>query len=67
MARCSSYVRVPLSSAGYYLKSRSDIVRQILCLLKSNKDMKDDYLIVSREWHNDLHCPTGAGDPVGVP
>ena len=38
-----------LSSAGYYLKSRSDIIRLILCLPKSNKGMKDDYLIVSGE------------------
>ena len=33
---------------GYYLKSRSSIVRMISCLLKSNKGMKDDYVIVSR-------------------
>ena len=32
---------------GYYLKSRSDAVRLISCLPKSNKRMKDDYLIVS--------------------
>ena len=29
--------------------------------------MKDDYLIVSGEWSDDLHCPTRAGDPSGVP
>ena len=29
---------------GFYLKSRSPVVRLILCLLKSNKGMKDDYL-----------------------
>ena len=29
--------------------------------------MKDDYLIVSREWSDGLHCPTRAGDPGGVP
>ena len=28
----------------------------------SNKGMKDDYLIVSREWHDDLHCPTQEGE-----
>ena len=33
---------------GYYLKSRSPIVRLISYILKSNKGMKDDYLIASR-------------------
>ena len=33
--------------AGFYLKSRSNVVKLILCLPKSNKGMKDDYLIVS--------------------
>ena len=56
-----------LSGAGYYLKSQFEIVRLISCLLKSNKGMKDDYLIVSREWTDDLHCPTWAGDPGEVP
>ena len=56
-----------LASAGYYLKSRSDIIRLISCLPNSNKGMKDYYLIVSREWHDGLHCPTQAGDPGGVP
>ena len=35
--------------AGYYLKSRSNIIRLISCLPKLNKGMKDDYLIVSGE------------------
>ena len=56
-----------LSGARYYLKSRSEVVRLISCLPKSNKDMKDDYLIVSGEWSNDLHCLTRARDPSGVP
>ena len=55
-----------LSSAGYYLKSRSDIVRLISCLPKSNKGMKDDYLIASREWHDGFHYLTREGDPSGV-
>ena len=38
-----------LSSAGYYLKLQSDIIRLISFLPKSNKGMKDDYLIVSKE------------------
>ena len=32
--------------AGFYLKSRSDVVKLISCLAKSNKGMKDDYLII---------------------
>ena len=47
-----------LFGAGYYLKFRSDIIRLISCLPKSNKGMKDDYLLVSGEWHDGLHCPT---------
>ena len=56
-----------LAKVGYYLKSRFEIVRLISCLPKSNKGMKDDYLIASGEWSNDLHCPTQAGDPGAVP
>ena len=33
--------------AGFYLKSRSNVVKPISCLPKSNKGMKDDFLIVS--------------------
>ena len=43
---------------GFYLKSRSPVVKLISCLPKSNKGMKDDYLIVSGAWHDGLHCPT---------
>ena len=53
-----------LASAGYYLKSRSDVVRLISCLPKSNKD---DYLVISREWHNGIHYPVMAGKLGGVP
>ena len=38
-----------LAKPGYYLKSWSEIVRLISCLPKSNKGMKDDYLIASGE------------------
>ena len=51
---------------SYYLKSRSDEVRLISCLPKSNKGLKDDLLIVSGAWHNGLHCPIRAGTPGGV-
>ena len=53
--------------AGYYLKSRSNVVRLISCLPKSNKGMKDDYLIIFGKWNDGLHCPTQAGDPGEVP
>ena len=61
------YESLKLSGAGYYLKSQSEVVRLISCLPKSNKGMKDDCLIVSREWSDGLHCPTRAGDPGRVP
>ena len=53
--------------AGFYLKSWSDAVRLISCLSKSNKGMKDDYLIVSGPWHDSLPCPTQLGELGGVP
>ena len=56
-----------LSNVGYYLKSRAEVVRLISYLPKSNKGMKDDYLIALGEWTDGLHCPTQAGDPGGVP
>ena len=54
-------------SGGYYLKSWSNEVRLISYLTKSNKVMKDDYLVVSGGWHDGLHCPIRAGTPGGVP
>ena len=62
MNECHSLV-----DAGYYLKSRSTIVRLVLCLPKSNKGMKNDNLIASGEWHNGLHCPTREGKLGGIP
>ena len=52
MYKCHS-----LKNAGFYLKSRLDIVRLVSCLPKSNNGMKDDYLIASRAWHDGLPCP----------
>ena len=46
-----------LKSARYYLKSGSNVVKLVSCLPKSNKGVKDDYLIVSGAWHDGLHCP----------
>ena len=53
--------------AGFYLKSWSDTVKLISCLPKSNKRMKDDYLIVSGPWHDGLPYPTQLREPGGVP
>ena len=55
-----------LTGMGYYLKSRFEVIKLISCLTKSNKSMKDDYLIVSEEWNDNLHCLTRAGDLGGV-
>ena len=56
-----------LANSRYYLKSKSSIVRLILCFSKSNKGLKDNYLIASGEWHNGLHCPTQGGELGRVP
>ena len=56
-----------LKEGGYYLKSRSPVVKMISCLPKSNKGMKDDYVIVSGAWHDGHHCPTTEGEPGGIP
>ena len=55
-----------LTDRGYYLKSKSSIVRLVSCLSKSNKGMEDNYLITSREWHDGLHYLTREGEPSGV-
>ena len=52
-----------LKSTGYYLKTRVPEVKLILCLPKSNKGMDQDFLIISGEWHNGLHCLTQEGKP----
>ena len=54
-----------LVDSGYYLKSRFSIVRLVSHISKSNKGMKDDYLITSGEWHNGLHYPTREESQVG--
>ena len=50
-----------LSGQGYYLKSRYPAVRLIQCLPTSNKNLKDDFLIFSGEWHDVLPCPMEEG------
>ena len=52
---------------GFYLKSSSPIVRLISCLPKSNKGMKDDYLIALRAWHDGLHYLVRVEVPGGIP
>ena len=54
-----------LKRQGYYLKSRHPKVRLIQCLPTSNKNLKEDFLIFSREWHNGLPCPMEEGEPGG--
>ena len=54
-----------LKGQGYYLKSRHSKVRLIQCLPISNKGLKDDFLIFSRQWHDDLPCPVKKGTPGG--
>ena len=50
-----------LTEQGYYLKSRYPKVRLIQCFPDSNKGLKKDFLIISGEWHDGLHCPTREG------
>ena len=54
------------SRAGFYLKSRSSVVKLISCLPKSNKGMKDDFLILSGPCRDCLAYPTKAGEPGGA-
>ena len=51
-----------LKGQGYYLKSRRPEVRLIQCLPTSNKNLKEDFLIFSGEWHDGLPCPTEEGE-----
>lgn len=55
------------ADGGYYLKFRSSLVKLISCLPKSNKGMKDDFLIASRAWHDSLHCPVWEEELGGTP
>ena len=52
--------------AGFYITSRSSVVKLISCLPKSNKGMKDDFLILSDPWNDGLPCLTKLGEPGGV-
>ena len=48
---------------GYYLKSRYPQVRLIQCVPTSNKNLKEDFLIFSGEWHEGLPCSMEEGEP----
>ena len=56
-----------MKGQGYYLKLRYPEIRLIQCLPISNKGLKEDILIFSREWHDGLPCPTKEGTPGGGP
>ena len=51
----------------YYVKCRVPAVRLISYLPDSSKGMDEDFLIVSGNWHDALHCPTQEGEPSRVP
>lgn len=46
------------NEVGYYLKTRVSAIRLISCLPEMSKGMDKDFLIVSGEWHDELHCLT---------
>jgi len=52
---------------NYYIKCRVPTVRLISCIPESNKGMDEDFLIVSGDWQDGLHCPTQDGEPGRVP
>ena len=51
-----------LKGQGYYPKSSYLAVRLIQCLPTSNKNLKEGFLIFSREWHDGLPCPMEEGE-----
>ena len=54
-----------LKGQGYYLKSRHSEVKLIRCLPISNKGLKEDFLIFSGQWHDDLPYLVKEGEPGG--
>ena len=52
-----------MKEQGYYLMSRYLEIRLIQCLPISNKGLKEDFLIFSRNWHDGLPCPVKEGTP----
>lgn len=33
------------------------MIRLISCLPQSNKGLNEDFLLISGDWHDELHCP----------
>jgi len=60
------YNRHKLTGQGYYLKTKVLEVRFISCLPEFSNGMNKDHLIISREWHDGLHCLTKEGTLGGV-
>ena len=52
---------------NYYIKCGVPTVRLISCIPESNKGMDEDFLIVSGDWQDGLHCPTQDGEPGRAP
>ena len=55
-----------LKDTEFYLKTKVPSVKPIPCLPESNKGLDQDFLIISGEWHDGLHCPMRDGQPGGV-
>ena len=51
----------------YYIKCRVPSIRLISCLSNLSKGMDENFLIISGDWHDGLHCPTREGEPGRVP
>ena len=47
----------------YYIKCRVLTVRLISYLPDSSKGMDEDFLIISGDWHDGMHCPNQEGEP----
>ena len=59
------YSLLHLKGQRYYLKLRRPEVRLIQCFPTSNKNLKEDFIILSGEWHDGLPCLTKEGEPSG--
>ena len=51
----------------YYIKCRVPTVRLISYLRDLSKVMDEDFLIISADWHDGMHCPKQEGEPSRVP
>ena len=46
----------------YYVKCKVPTVRLISCMPELNEGMDEDFLIISRNWHDGLYCLTQDGE-----